>query len=56
MAMARVKALLVTGSSGLIVSEVISHFAAMGWRVFGVDNNQRSDFFSVLNDDCWSQK
>lgn len=48
--------LLVTGSSGLIGSEVVSHFASRGWRVFGVDNNQRADFFGPQGDTRWNQK
>jgi len=36
---------LVTGSSGLIGSEVADHFDARGWDVHGVDNNQRAIFF-----------
>ena len=48
--------LLVTGSSGLIGSEVVSHFAAKGWRVFGIDNNQRADFFGPQGDTRWNQK
>jgi CDP-paratose 2-epimerase len=40
-----VKALLVTGSSGLIGAEVCSHFAGVGYVVHGVDNNQRAAFF-----------
>jgi CDP-paratose 2-epimerase len=48
--------LLVTGSSGLIGSEVVSHFAGMGWRVFGVDNNQRADFFGPSGDTRWNQR
>jgi CDP-paratose 2-epimerase len=48
--------LLVTGSSGLIGSEVVSHFAAHGWRVFGVDNNQRADFFGPQGDTRWNQQ
>jgi CDP-paratose 2-epimerase len=48
--------LLVTGSSGLIGSEVVSHFAPAGWRVFGVDNNQRADFFGPQGDTRWNQK
>ena len=47
--------LLVTGSSGLIGSEVVSHFASIGWRVFGVDNNQRSEFFGPGGDTRWNQ-
>jgi CDP-paratose 2-epimerase len=48
--------LLVTGSSGLIGSEVVSHFASTGWRVFGVDNNQRADFFGPQGDTRWNQE
>jgi len=47
---------LVTGSSGLIGSEVVSHFAPAGWRVFGVDNNQRADFFGPQGDTRWNQR
>jgi CDP-paratose 2-epimerase len=47
--------LLVTGSSGLIGSEVVSHFAALGWDVYGVDNNQRADFFGLAGDTRWNQ-
>ena len=48
--------LLVTGSSGLIGSEVVSHFASLNWRIFGVDNNQRADFFGPQGDTRWNQK
>src|SRR5580658_4768176 len=48
--------LLVTGSSGLIGSEVVAHFATAGWRVFGVDNNQRADFFGPQGDTRWNQR
>src|SRR5438445_13868298 len=48
--------LLVTGSSGLIGSEVVSHFAGQGWRVFGLDNNQRADFFGPAGDTRWNQQ
>ena len=41
------KKLLVTGSSGLIGSEVCLHFADLGWEIHGVDNNQRAVFFLV---------
>jgi len=47
--------LLVTGSSGLVGSEVVSHFAPAGWRVFGVDNNQRAEFFGPGGDTRWNQ-
>jgi nucleoside-diphosphate-sugar epimerase len=42
--MATPKKLLVTGSSGLIGSEVCYHFAGLGWEIHGVDNNQRAVF------------
>jgi CDP-paratose 2-epimerase len=48
--------LLVTGSSGLIGSEVVSHFASKGWNVVGVDNNQRADFFGPQGDTRWNQR
>lgn len=50
------KRLLVTGSSGLIGSEVVSHFARIGWEVHGVDNNMRADFFGSAGDTRWNQK
>ncbi len=49
------RTLLVTGSSGLIGSEVVSHFAADGWSVHGVDNNLRADFFGPEGDTRWNQ-
>ena len=36
---------LVTGSSGLIGSEAVAFLDERGWRVHGVDNNMRRDFF-----------
>ena len=50
------KTLLVTGSSGLIGSEVSSHFASLGWQVHGIDNNQRAVFFGLLGDTRWNQR
>ena len=50
------KTLLVTGSSGLIGSEVCVHFAGRGWRVVGVDNNQREVFFGPQGDTRWNQR
>ncbi len=50
------KKLVVTGSSGLIGSEVCAHFAAAGWRVHGVDNNQRAVFFGPSGDTRWNQR
>lgn len=45
------KTLLVTGSSGLIGSEVCVYFAReLGCQIHGVDNNQRAVFFSLEED------
>ena len=48
--------LLVTGSSGLIGSEVCLHFASLGWEVHGLDNNQRAVFFGSQGDTRWNQQ
>ncbi|MGI2901904.1 NAD-dependent epimerase/dehydratase family protein [Tolypothrix sp. VBCCA 56010] len=48
--------LLVTGSSGLIGSEVVDYFCKEGWQVYGIDNNQRADFFGPGGDTRWNQK
>ncbi len=50
------KKLLVTGSSGLIGSEVVEHFCKLGWDVHGVDNNMRADFFGGGGDTRWNQR
>jgi CDP-paratose 2-epimerase len=50
------KRILVTGSSGLVGSEVCSHFDLLGWEVHGVDNNQRAVFFGPQGDTRWNQK
>jgi len=51
------KKLLVTGSSGLIGSEVCVHFAQeLGWQIHGVDNNQRAVFFGPQGDTRWNQQ
>src|ERR1700749_675215 len=48
--------LIVTGSSGLIGSEVCKHFHALGWQVYGIDGNQRVVFFGEKGDTRWNQK
>jgi len=48
--------LLVTGSSGLIGSEVVEYFSKLGWQVHGVDNNMRADFFGPQGDTRWNQE
>ncbi|MCC6494491.1 MAG: NAD-dependent epimerase/dehydratase family protein [Pirellulales bacterium] len=50
------RTLLVTGSNGLIGSEVVSAFADDGWRVYGVDNNMRADFFGPQGDTLWNAR
>ena len=47
--------LLVTGSSGLIGSEVVRHFDKLGWKIYGIDNNMRADFFGPKGDTRWNQ-
>jgi len=50
------KTLLVTGSSGLIGSEVCAYFAReLGFQVYGMDNNQRAVFFGPQGDTRWNQ-
>jgi len=46
--------ILVTGSAGLIGSEVASYFASQGWLVIGIDNNQRAVFFGKDGDTAWN--
>ncbi len=48
--------ILVTGSSGLIGSEVCSYFAQNGHKVHGIDNNQRAVFFGPQGDTSWRLK
>jgi CDP-paratose 2-epimerase len=50
-----VRKLLVTGSSGLIGSEVVAFFCEAGWQVHGMDNNMRKDFFGPLGDTGWNK-
>jgi CDP-paratose 2-epimerase len=50
------KRLLVTGSNGLIGSEMVRHFSGLGWDVHGIDNNMRADFFGPQGDTRWNQQ
>jgi CDP-paratose 2-epimerase len=51
------KTLLVTGSSGLIGSEVCLYFGReLGYSVHGIDNNQRATFFGPQGDTRWNQE
>ncbi|WP_040351592.1 NAD-dependent epimerase/dehydratase family protein [Blastopirellula marina] len=47
--------ILITGSSGLIGSEVCRYFGEIGYAVHGVDNNQRAVFFGPEGDTRWNQ-
>jgi len=51
-----VKKILVTGSNGLIGSEIVSFFANNGWDVYGADNNLRRFFFGPQGDTRWNQE
>jgi len=48
--------IIVTGSSGLIGSEVSTSFSAAGWHVHGVDNNMRESFFGAAGNTRWNQR
>ncbi len=50
------RSVLVTGSSGLIGSEVAAYFSSLGWAVHGIDNNQRAVFFGPGGDTRWNQQ
>ena len=50
------KKLLVTGSSGLIGSEVCCYFAERDWEVHGLDNNMRAVFFGPDGDTRWNEQ
>lgn len=45
--------ILVTGSSGLIGSEVCTYFSSQGHSIHGIDNNQRMEFFGPQGDTSW---
>lgn len=47
---------LVTGSSGLIGSEAVTFFDALGFDVTGVDNNMRAQFFGHRGDTSWNRQ
>ena len=51
------RTLLVTGSSGLVGSEVCLYFAReKGYAIHGLDNNQRAVFFGPPGDTRWNQR
>lgn len=52
--MTQLKKIIVTGSGGLIGSEVVANFCDLGWQVLGIDNNMRKDFFGEGGDTTWN--
>ena len=50
------QSILITGSAGLIGSEVCQAFDDRGLPVHGLDNNQRREFFGPDGDTSWNQK
>ena len=51
------KKLVITGSSGLIGSEVCYYFSReLGYEIHGIDNNQRAVFFGPQGDTRWNQQ
>jgi len=51
--MGRERTVLVTGSCGLIGSEVTRSFARLGFSITGIDNNHRAVFFGFEGDTSW---
>ncbi len=47
---------LVTGSSGLIGSEIVTFLAREGCEVHGLDSNQRAVFFGAQGDTRWNRE
>src|SRR5438093_995182 len=47
---------LITGSCGLIGSEVCVYFHRFGFRIAGIDNNLRAVFFGPEGDTSWVRK
>lgn len=45
---------IVTGSAGLIGSEAVRHFAALGLDVVGIDNDMRKQFFGTEASTAWN--
>ena len=50
------KIILITGSSGLIGSEVAEFFHEAGFSIAGVDNNQREVFCGEEGTTRWTQE
>ena len=48
--------MVVTGSSGLIGSEVCVYFDGLGWEIHGIDNDERAVFFGPQGSTRWNQQ
>lgn len=46
---------LITGSAGLIGSEASEYYASLGYRVVGIDNDMRQDFFGIEGTTKWNR-
>jgi len=49
-----VSVVIVTGSAGLIGSEAVRHFAALGLDIVGIDNDMRAQFFGPEASTAWN--
>jgi CDP-paratose 2-epimerase len=47
---------LVTGSAGLIGAEAVRFFSAKGFRIIGIDNDMRKQFFGDDASTAWSRR
>src|SRR4051795_5295443 len=50
------KTCIVTGSAGLIGAETVRFFGSEGFRVVGIDNNMRKQFFGDDASTEWSRR
>ncbi|MBR9706187.1 NAD-dependent epimerase/dehydratase family protein [Candidatus Pacearchaeota archaeon] len=50
------KTLIVTGSAGLIGAETVRFFSNKGFRVLGIDNDMRRDFFGDGASTAWNRE
>lgn len=47
--------IMVTGSSGLIGSQIVERFCALGWQFYGIGNHLRMDLFGPIGDTLRNQ-
>src|SRR4051812_36752248 len=50
------KSCLITGSAGLIGAEAVRFFSSKGYRVLGIDNDMRREFFGDEASTDWSRR